>query len=87
MKMREHNGVIPKNVQKIIQEKGMKQCVIAEKANYTKQQFNDMLNGRRVIKAVDILKIAEVLNVSPNELFGIGAAAEQEGKGTGQDAS
>jgi len=65
------NGTVPKNILEIIQKKGVKQCVIASRAGYSKQQFSDMVNGRRIIKVVDILAIAEVLGVTPNELFGI----------------
>ena len=61
------NGTVPENILEIIQ----KQCVIASRAGYSKQQFSDMVNGRRIIKVVDILAIAEVLGVTPNELFGI----------------
>lgn len=65
------NGIVPKNILKIIQDKGVKQCVVANRAGYSKQQFSDMVNGRKIIKVVDILAIAEVLEVTPNELFGI----------------
>ena len=71
MRMEYNNSVVPENVEKIILKKGVKQCVVAERAGYSKQQFNDMLNGRKVIKAIDILKIATALNVSPNDLYGI----------------
>lgn len=71
MRTADYNGVIPQNVLKIIQDTGVKQCVIAERAGYTKQQFNGMLNGRKIIKAMDVLRIARALNVTPNELFGI----------------
>ncbi|WMI82067.1 helix-turn-helix domain-containing protein [Anaerotignum sp. MB30-C6] len=69
MNVVDYNATIPKNVFRIIKEAGMKQCAVAEKAGYTKQQFNDMLNGRRVIKAKDILALSHALGVSPNDLF------------------
>lgn len=69
MNMVSYNATIPENVFRIIKESGMKQCAVAEKAGYTKQQFNDMLNGRRVIKAMDILALSHALGVSPNDLF------------------
>lgn len=71
MRTADYNGVIPQNVLKIIQDTGVKQCVIAERAGYTKQQFSDMLNGRKIIKAMDVLRIARALNVTPNDLYGI----------------
>lgn len=60
--------VIP-NVRQIINERGLKQCAIAEKAGYSKQQFNSMLNGRRQITDEDILKIIIALDVDANALF------------------
>lgn len=54
---------------RIIEAKGMKQCVIAERIGTTAQSFNDMLNGRRLIKPIDIANIAKALNVTPNDLF------------------
>lgn len=69
--MANNNSVVPENIERIIREKGIKQCAVAEKAGYSKQQFNDMLNGRKIIKAVDILTIAQALGVFPNDLYGI----------------
>lgn len=40
----------------------------------TAQELSDMLNGRRIIKVIDIQKLLEVLgefNVDANYLFGI----------------
>ena len=73
MRTADYNSVVPLNISRIIQETGVKQCVIAERAGYTKQQFNSMLNGRKIIKATDILRIAKALNVTPNDLYGISA--------------
>lgn len=61
-------AVIP-NIRKIIDERGLKQCAIAEKAGYSKQQFNAMLTGRRLITDADILKIIIALDVDANTLF------------------
>lgn len=67
------NGAIPGNVLRIIKERGMKQAFVAEKAGFAVHQFYELMNGRRIIRAVDIAAIAEALNVTPNELFGIKA--------------
>jgi len=61
--------VVP-NIRKIINERGLKQCAVAEKAGYTKQQFNAMLTGRKLITDVDISKIIVALDVDANALFG-----------------
>lgn len=63
------NSIVAPNIKTIIKDKCLKQSAVAEKAGYTKQQFNAMLNGRKVIKDVDVLRIATVLCVDANALF------------------
>lgn len=63
------NGCVPDAITRIIEERGIKQCIIAEKAGYTPQMLCDMLNGRRLIKPIDIANLAKALDVSPNALF------------------
>ena len=72
----ECNRPVAENISSIIRRKGLKQVYIAEKAGFEKQQFNDMLNGRKIIKPCDALKIAEALGVTMNEMYG--AAEENE---------
>lgn len=62
-------SIVADSVSKIIKEKCLKQCAVAEKAGYSKQQFNDMLKGRKVIKDTDIFRIASALEVDANTLF------------------
>lgn len=69
MKAEEYNIVLPDNIARIINERGMKQGAVAERAGYSKQQLSDMLNGRRIIKPCDALAIANTLGVTMNELF------------------
>lgn len=71
MRKENNNSVVPENIERVIREKGIKQCAIAKKAGYSKQQFSDMMNGRKIIKAIDILIIANALGVTPNDLYGI----------------
>lgn len=54
---------------RIIRKKGLKQKEIAERAGYSKQQFSDMIQGRKIIKPCDAVAISEALGVSMNELF------------------
>lgn len=65
------NANVPGAIERIIENKGMKKCVVATRANMSPQTFNDMLNGRRLIKAHDLVMIAKALGVTPNELFEI----------------
>ncbi len=63
------NTVVIPNIRRIINERGLKQYAVAKKAGYTKQQFNAMLTGRKLITDVDICKITSVLDVDANALF------------------
>lgn len=64
-----YNANLPDNIVEIINKRGLKQGAIAEKAGYTKQQFSDMMNGRRIIKPCDVLAISNALGVSVNDLY------------------
>ena len=57
------------NIRGTIDAKGMKQVVVAERSGFTEQQFSDMLNGRKIIRAEYIPKIANALGVSVGDLL------------------
>lgn len=57
------------NVYKIIEERCLSQSAIARKAGYGVRKFNDMLRGRKIITADDIIIIANTLGVKPGELL------------------
>lgn len=68
------NSIVAKRLRTAIKNKGLKQSAIADKAGFTAQEMNDMLNGRRLMRAVDIASIIEVVKefgVDANYLFGI----------------
>lgn len=71
MTIRELNTPISDTISKILEVQGIKQSFIAEKIGVTRQEMNDMLNGRRIIKPCEIPKIADALGVDANCLFGI----------------
>lgn len=71
MSIKNNNQPVSENIKKIIAEKGMKYLAVAERAGYSKQQFSDMMNGRKVIKPCDVGVIANALGVTPNDLYGI----------------
>lgn len=58
----------------LITQRGMIQRVVAERAGYTSQQFSDMLNDRKTIKAVDIVPISKALGVTIQEVYDAGSA-------------
>lgn len=64
-----YNSVVAGNIKKIIDQQGLKQSAVAAKINLTTQMLNDMLNGRRIMKAVDMEAIMKALGVEANDLF------------------
>ena len=78
MSVRDYNLVLPDNIVRIINEKGLKQLAVAKAAGYSQQQFSDMLNGRKIIKPCDALAIAEALNVTMNDLYGTGTESREQ---------
>lgn len=66
-------NTITKNIESLIADKGLKKKSVASKAGYTKQQFSNLMNGRKIIKPDDVVRIANALEVTPNDLFGITA--------------
>lgn len=60
---------VANGIREIIEEKGMVQREVAKRAGFTAQQLNDMLFGRKIIRAEYIPAIAKALNVEIEELF------------------
>ena len=54
-----------------MEQKCLKQGAIAKKADYDGKVFSNMLNGRKIITDLDVIRIANALEVEPNELYGI----------------
>ena len=71
-------SIIAKNVKDIMQEKCFKQSLVAQKAGYPYKTYSNMLNGRKIITDVDVMKIANALGVEPNELYGINKQEDPE---------
>nr|WP_300168403.1 helix-turn-helix transcriptional regulator [uncultured Flavonifractor sp.] len=63
-------GII-ENTRRIIEKKGMKHRAVAERAGFSEKQFSALLNRRKIIKDTDVIAIANALEVTPNELFGL----------------
>jgi len=57
------------SIKRIVDEKGFRQGAIAVKSGFSEQQFSDMLNGRKTIKAEYIPRIAAALGVDPNAIY------------------
>ena len=68
------NSIVAIRLKEAITEEGLKQTSIANRAGYTAQELNDMLNGRRIMRAADIssiLKVIREFGIDANYLFGI----------------
>lgn len=61
--------IVATNIKKVIEEKGAKQKTIACASGFNEKEFSNMLNGRKIIKADDVLPIAVALGVTPNDLL------------------
>ena len=70
-------SIIAGNIKAIIAKKDVKQKAVAQKAGYSARAFSNMLNGRKLIADYDILPLCHSLNVTPNELFGVGESGVQ----------
>lgn len=64
-------NIFKENFQRIAKERNLKNYDIAERAELSKQQLSDMLNGRKIIKLEDAIRIAEALGVTVNDLCGM----------------
>lgn len=59
-------------IKNIIEEKGLVQRFVAKKAGFSEQQFSSMINGRKVIRACDMIPIAKALDVEIAEIYDSG---------------
>lgn len=53
----------------LIQQSGMKQRAVAEKAGLTEQQMCDILNRRRKLDANELFAICKAVGVTPDAVF------------------
>lgn len=56
-------------IKKKIVEKGLIQKAVAQRAGFTEQQFSDMLNDRRIIRACDLFRISTALGIEIADLL------------------
>ena len=57
------------NAYRIMREKKMSQAAVARAAGLTPQQFNDLLNNRKLLREDLVLPICRALECEPNDLF------------------
>ena len=56
-------------IKQIISAKGMKQCVVAERAGFSEAELSNILNGRKLLRIEHIPRVASALGIEPNDLF------------------
>lgn len=61
--------MVAENTKRIIRERGLKQNAVAERAGYSPKVFNSLINGKKIMREMDIVRIATALEVAPNDLF------------------
>lgn len=69
-------GSVAAGIKRIISAKAMVQGAVAKRSGFTPQQFSDMLNGRKIIKAEYIPPIAKALSVDVADIFVAGEAKQ-----------
>lgn len=72
-------------VRKYIDDQGMKQVAIAEKAGISKTTFNAIMNGKRTMYADDLRAVCLALNVSPELFIEVKCMDCKNGKGGNDD--
>lgn len=74
MSIEEANAPFANGFRVIVARKGLKMNFVADQAGLTKQELSDMLNGRKIIKACDIPRMAKALGVGSDEVYAAGTA-------------
>jgi transcriptional regulator with XRE-family HTH domain len=65
----EWNGTFPQNMRRILEKKCVNQAALARKIGYESREICDILQGRRLVKVVDIQNISDGLDVPIEELL------------------
>ena len=65
----EVQALLARNIKAAIDNQGLKQKYVAERAGFSDVSFSAMLNGHKLIRAEYIPVIANALGVTPNDLY------------------
>lgn len=65
----EANKPVADNIKEYLSKNSIAHSYAAAICGYSKQQFSDMLNGRKLMKCSDIITIAKKLNISIERLY------------------
>lgn len=67
------SGCVGAGIKRVIDDKALSQSAIARRTGFSTQQFSDMLNGRKIIRADYMPRIAKALGVSIADIYAAGA--------------
>ena len=59
--------------------RGFKQSAMAEKCGFGSKEFSNMLNGRKCIQSTDVVRIANALGVTPNDILRPASRPDEDG--------
>lgn len=76
--MPDMNIIIANNIMSNLKKQNKKQTEMAERIGITKQTVNKMLNGSRMIQAMELKRIADFLGVKMEELTKMPEAVPEE---------
>lgn len=65
----EQSKVIASNIRRLLDDRGIKHCKVAESLGMTKSVFSGMLNGRKTIQASYIPNIVKAIGCTYEDLF------------------
>lgn len=76
--MADMNMVIADNIMNCLKKQNIKQTDMADGIGTTKQTVNKMLNGSRMINAIELKRIADFLDIKMEELTKMPKAVQEE---------
>jgi transcriptional regulator with XRE-family HTH domain len=65
----DYNGIVIGNIEAHIKKSGYKKQFVAERSGLSKCEFSNILHGRKVLRVDVLFKIAEVLDVPPEDFL------------------
>lgn len=63
------NHGVPENIERMINDKGLKKRVVAERAGMNAQTLSDIFANRKLLKIHDLIALAGALECTPAELM------------------
>ena len=63
------NGIAAVNLERLFRESGIKKKAIAAKAGYSANDISNFIQGRKILRPNDIVRLAEAFGIEPGELF------------------